>query len=60
MWSVGCILAEMINVSDCYRRGDQNEVSRVLFPGTSCFPLSPCDEMLSEQEDQFNVVSYDD
>lgn len=60
MWSVGCILGEMLNVTDSYQRREGGEFSRVLFTGTSCFPLSPCEEMLSQQEEQFNVVSYDD
>jgi hypothetical protein len=46
MWSVGCILAEMLNVTDVYKRKN-NEIERVLFTGSSCFPLSPCEEMLS-------------
>ena len=60
MWSVGCILAEMLNVTDSYQRREGGEFSRVLFTGTSCFPLSPCEEMLSQQDEQFNVVSFDD
>lgn len=51
MWSVGCILAEMLKTTDSYQgkkdEEEQGEFSRVLFTGTSCFPLSPCEDMLS-------------
>ena len=60
MWSVGCILAEMLNVTDSYQRRDEGDLARVLFTGTSCFPLSPCEEMLSQEGEEFNVVSSDD
>ena len=41
MWGSGCILAEMITCT--YKSKDITK--RFLFGGTSCFPLSPCDEM---------------
>lgn len=59
MWSVGCILAEMLNITDVYQRKN-HELERVLFTGTSCFPLSPCEEMLSQNNEDFNIVSEDD
>ena len=46
IWSMGCILAEMVNSSDLYAESpEHSQENRFLFPGTSCFPLSPCDEM---------------
>jgi hypothetical protein len=52
------MLAEMINSCDLYARSmDHQQDNRFLFPGTSCFPLTPCDEMkekLSEGGGQGN------
>ena len=31
-----------------------------MFPGTSCFPLSPCQNMDEEQSGDTNVVTIDD
>lgn len=59
MWSVGCILAEMLSVTDVYEK-KEDEISRIMFSGTSCFPLSPCEEMISQEDEEFNVVSHDD
>jgi mitogen-activated protein kinase 1/3 len=41
IWSLGCILHEMIKVI-----GNKNmePIDRILFPGKSCFPLSPCEK----------------
>lgn len=60
MWSVGCILAEMLNVTESQQKKETDELNRVLFTGSSCFPLSPCDEMLSQNDEDFNIVSHDD
>lgn len=61
MWAVGCIFAEMLqmhktNVSDYRNR-------QPLFPGTSCFPLSPSnnptaviEQMPVSPRDQLNVI----
>lgn len=38
MWSVGCILAEMLT---CLEGKKIKEYKRLLFRGTSCCPLSP-------------------
>lgn len=42
MWSIGCILSEMIACTETYNHNGANTDNRYLFPGTSCFPLSPC------------------
>lgn len=50
MWSVGCMLAELMSCSNKTKHVAQNgrrkSHSQVLFKGMSCFPLSPCKEML--------------
>ena len=63
MWSVGCMLAELMSCS--YKSMNNNADSRkkhfqVLFKGMSCFPLSPCKEMLLNPESEYNIVSSDD
>ena len=54
MWSLGCILGELIHCTENYveklRSQGKDErkhiydfvTDRFLFPGTSCFPSSPC------------------
>jgi len=37
MWSVGCIYAELLGMLDGFKMEDRGP----LFPGSSCFPLSP-------------------
>jgi serine/threonine protein kinase len=36
MWSLGCIAAELINNTKALKP------RKFLFPGSSCFPISPC------------------
>jgi serine/threonine protein kinase len=62
MWSVGCILGELLKISEPYSsRADPKSLAllvnnRVLFGGTSCFPLSP----IENNNQKANVVSIDD
>ena len=37
VWSVGCVIAEIIHMRD----KDCEVADRYLFKGTSCYPLSP-------------------
>ena len=57
MWSLGCILGELIKFSDPYRAETKDFP---LFRGTSCYPLSPCDEMLSQEKSDKHIVSSKD
>lgn len=42
IWSIGCIFGECISFTNAYkRRGGREHGKRVMFPGTSCFPISP-------------------
>lgn len=56
MWSMGCILYELI-----ITKLDQNK-DRILFRGTSCYPLSPVKEFSDEEfpeiedTDQMKVI----
>ena len=54
VWACGCILAELLelkkeNVANFKER-------RPLFPGFSCFPLSPTFRLGAEEHDQLNVI----
>lgn len=43
MWSVGCIFGECVSFTNDYsKHGYRETENRVMFPGTSCFPISPC------------------
>lgn len=59
MWSVGCILSEMISCTEQYSKNGVDPEDRFLFTGTSCFPLSPCDKGKSASKKK-NVVSKND
>ena len=41
MWSLGCVLAEMIKCTETYRSTMEHVDKRFIFPGSSCFPLTP-------------------
>jgi len=41
VWSVGCILQEMIFSSHSYRVFNKKKSKRILFKADSCYPLSP-------------------
>lgn len=52
MWGLGCILAEMLFCANAnkaaalginQKQAGKVEEKRYLFPGLSCYPLSPCD-----------------
>jgi mitogen-activated protein kinase 1/3 len=45
MWSVGCIMAELLTFTDTYRSQEAID-NRVLFNGKSCYPMSPCPKEL--------------
>jgi len=41
VWSVGCILAELLQKNPDHQKDKTTVKSDPLFPGNSCFPLSP-------------------
>lgn len=45
LWSAGCILSELIQSSEQYAEQNSDGAGNFLFPGQSCFPLSPCQKM---------------
>ena len=70
MWSTGCIFGELLRkMSDYQPTNPINDLPKnyqyVLFQGSSCFPLSPCNQMRSgnngdnliiEEDDQFKKI----
>ena len=55
-WGIGCILGEMLWFA-MKNAGRNTTKDRTVFPGTSCFPLSPCDEMQAAGDSAENIVS---
>lgn len=41
IWGVGCIMAELLQKTDSHQLDDNTLKNQALFPGKSCFPLSP-------------------
>lgn len=64
MWGVGCIMFEMLRCCESkYQKLPDNQKykDRVLFPGTSCFPLSPCTKTRETDESKCaRVISKND
>mmetsp|Transcript_20110 Transcript_20110/g.36385 ORF Transcript_20110/g.36385 Transcript_20110/m.36385 type:complete len:450 (+) Transcript_20110:72-1421(+) len=59
VWSIGCIYAELLNMLDGVRHVDRGP----LFPGSSCFPLSPDSRHQTDykfhtrgKQDQLNMI----
>lgn len=46
IWSFGCCIAELIYCLDNYRPEEVTcNNDRLIFKGSSCFPLSPCENL---------------
>lgn len=61
MWSLGCVLAELIFCTRKYKKKAQKTVGpQRLFRGSSCFPLSPSSEMSKSAKQDENIVSNND
>mmetsp|Transcript_67275 Transcript_67275/g.161261 ORF Transcript_67275/g.161261 Transcript_67275/m.161261 type:complete len:439 (-) Transcript_67275:128-1444(-) len=52
VWSVGCILAEILQLAD----GTPPEDRCALFPGTTCAPLSPASKHSGRHLDQLGLI----
>ena len=64
MWSVGCILYELLYVCKDYT-GESTDLKKQVdlrypFRGTSCFPLSPCEKAYEGKSQNTNIISQDD
>lgn len=61
MWSVGCIFGECLSFTNAYvRSGGRQMEKRVMFPGTSCFPISPCHKYGDSSEQDTTKISEND
>ena len=59
MWSIGCVLFEVLKCSkENAEYSTKNLKHRVLFPGESCFPLSPRQQL--QDDSMTNVVDRTD
>ena len=56
MWSVGCIIYEILHTLALKDSKEMDYLNRVLFPGDSSFPLSP----RSQDKNEENQLSKND
>ena len=56
MWSIGCILAEFAFMWD---NENNLEDDRILFEGSSCFPLSPAVNVEQNGENECSISETD-
>eukprot|EP00356_Strombidium_inclinatum_P009850 CAMPEP_0170483248 /NCGR_PEP_ID=MMETSP0208-20121228/2951_1 /TAXON_ID=197538 /ORGANISM="Strombidium inclinatum, Strain S3" /LENGTH=136 /DNA_ID=CAMNT_0010756207 /DNA_START=522 /DNA_END=932 /DNA_ORIENTATION=- len=56
VWGVGCILTELLVCSREYKSMIEDESTRILFKGDSCYPMSP----IVAKEDQTVKVGKSD
>jgi len=56
MWSVGTILGDLLMFLNTYK---SQKIEMHVFKGTSCYPHSPCEDMLNSKKDQ-QIVSKND
>lgn len=54
IWSLGCVLAEILMATSSKK--SKSRKSNVLFPGRSCFPLSPSGTDKVESKDQLIII----
>lgn len=63
IWGVGCILAELFQKTEEHLRDTTTIKNEALFPGKSCFPLSPDKNMKKKKngknEGDYPVTEYD-
>jgi len=66
MWSIGCILYELLYCSsDVVENVQKENINQYInirhaFRGHSCYPISPCFEALKKCNDDKNIVSGND
>lgn len=61
MWSAGCIFGECLSFTNAYvRKGGREIQKRVLFPGSSCFPISPCQRYEESCDSDTTRISEND
>jgi len=61
IWGVGCILAELLQKTQEHQGDTETNKDQPLFPGKSCFPLSPDKHSKRKgstftEKDQINVI----
>lgn len=60
IWALGCTLAELLKTTEEQKKLNFSAKHRILFPGTSCYPLSPVKEYLEMEQKSENIVGEDD
>ena len=44
------------NISGFIDKGGRNQLKRVLFPGASCYPISPCQKMMGKYDQDNDIM----
>jgi mitogen-activated protein kinase 1/3 len=69
MWGTGCVLGEFIHCSQPYVGKDKFKSSkdlkkyiqtRISYPGTSCYPLSPSTQQEESKNSETNIIADTD
>lgn len=58
-WSLGCIMGELIMFTD-KNRLEKKSAKKILFPGSSCYPCSPCEKMRKNPNAKTQIISEKD
>lgn len=59
IWSTGCIFAELLRFTNIYQNGSNRKLRGPLFGGSSCFPISPCQEAKANNDETLIVEEKD-
>ena len=59
MWSMGCIFAELLWSQEAKRDPKNTSQIRAIFPGNSCYPLSPKASKESNSNEDPKISSKD-
>jgi mitogen-activated protein kinase 1/3 len=58
-WSLGCIAGELIMFTN-ENRIEKKFPKKILFPGNSCYPCSPCEKMKKNPGNKTQIISEKD
>ena len=56
IWSLGCVLGELLRTGSKKSEKWSDREQRVIFPGSSAFPNSPCKEGKTKESDDKSII----